>query len=95
MYTPPVHLLVAALMTVTLAVMTTTDRVACFDGCTDEAQHESPTTPSVCGLCHGWSNPAPAALGAPLAMPVAGAVIVESSEQPAHLARIDHPPRIA
>jgi hypothetical protein len=89
-----VRLFLTALMAVTLAIVTTTDRVACFDGCTDEAQHESPTTPSVCGLCHGWSNPDTAALGAPLPMPVAGVVIVASSEHPAHLARIDHPPRI-
>ncbi len=94
-YTATVRLFLAALMAAMLAVVTTTDRVACFDGCTDEAQHDgkSPTTPSVCGLCHGWNGPLIIAVGAPAPMPVATRATVASRELPAHLAPLDRPPK--
>jgi hypothetical protein len=83
-------------MAVLLAVVTTTDRVACFDGCTDEAQHEAPsTTPSVCGLCHGWSGPLAIDVSAPASLPVVAVAPPASPELPAHFAPIDHPPRLA
>lgn len=84
-------------MAAMLAVVTTTDRVACFDGCTDEAQHEGPstTTPSVCGLCHGWSGPLAISVGAPLSLPIVTLTAVASRELPAHLVPLDHPPKLA
>lgn len=84
-------------MAAMLAVVTTTDRVACSDGCTDEAQHESPstTTPSVCGLCHGWNGPLTISVGAPAPLPVVTLAAVASRELPAHFTPLDHPPKLA
>lgn len=84
-------------MAVILAVVTTTDRVACFDGCTDEAQHEGPstTTPSVCGLCQGWNGPLTIDVGAPVPLPVVTLVTVASRELPAHFVPLDRPPKLA
>lgn len=83
-------------MAAMLAVVTTSDRVACLDGCTDETRHEGPsTTPSVCGLCHGWRGPVSVALVAPAALPVVTLTAVASRELPAHLASLDHPPKPA
>jgi hypothetical protein len=85
------------LMAAMLAVVTTSDRVACLDGCTDDTQHEGPstTTPSVCGLCHGWPGPVRVDLVAPVALPVVTLTPVTSRELPAHLASLDHPPQLA
>jgi hypothetical protein len=95
-YTQPVRLVLAAVLAAMLAVVTTTDRVACFDGCTDEAQHESPstTTTSVCGLCHGWSGALTIGVGAPVALPVVTLTPTASRELPAHIAPLDHPPKL-
>jgi hypothetical protein len=84
-------------MAAMLAVITTTDRVACFDGCTDETQHGGPstTTTSVCGLCHGWNGPLAINIGAPAPLPVATRAIVSSRELPAHLVPLDRPPKLA
>jgi hypothetical protein len=96
-YTQPVRLVLAAVLAAMLAVVTTTDRVACFDGCTDEAQHESPSTAttSVCGLCHGWSGPLAIRVGTPVALPVVTLPPTASRELAAHLAPLDHPPKLA
>ena len=93
----PVRLFLAAAMAVMLAVVTTTDLVACFDGCTDEAQHETPstTTSSVCGLCHGWNGPLTINVGAPVALPVVSSAAITLPELPAQFAPLDHPPRLA
>ena len=93
----PVRLFLAAAMAALLAIVTTTDLVACFDGCTDEAQHETPstTTPSVCGLCHGWNGPLTINVGAPVALPVVSSATITLRELPAHFAPLDHPPRLA
>jgi hypothetical protein len=96
-YNGPVRFVLPAVMAAMLAVVTTTDRIACFDGCTDEAQHEgrSTTTISVCGLCHGWSGPLALDVGAPVALPVVSPAAVASRELPAHLTPPDHPPKPA
>jgi hypothetical protein len=51
----------AALLACLFVVMTVTDRVACPDGCTDEApaQTATPHAAAPCALCLGWA-PAPA-----------------------------------
>lgn len=95
-YTRVVRFVLAMLMAAMLAVVTTSDRVACLDGCSDKAPHEgSSTTPSVCGLCHGWRGPLPINLGSPVALPVVTMTPVTSRELPAHLASLDHPPKLA
>ncbi|MGE3841224.1 MAG: hypothetical protein AB7I50_06525 [Vicinamibacterales bacterium] len=50
----------AALLACLFVVMTVTDRVACPDGCTDEApaQTTAPHAAAPCALCLGWA-PAP------------------------------------
>lgn len=91
-----VRLALAALMAVTLTAATIADRVACPDGCTDEAPIGAPSTgPSLCGLCHGWSGDAPALVSVPRAAAVTPPAAPESRERSPHLASIDHPPRIA
>ncbi len=82
-------------MAAMLAVVTTVDRVACVDGCTDETQHEGPstTTPSVCGLCQGWNGPLAVNVGAPVPLPVPAPASVASRELPAHSAPLEHPPK--
>jgi len=86
----------AVVMTAMLVVVTTADRIACFDGCTDEAQHEGPatTTPSVCGLCHGWTGPVAISIGAPAPLPSVAPAAATSPELPAHAAPPDHPPKL-
>jgi hypothetical protein len=81
-------------MAATLGVATIVDMVACPDGCTDDAQHES-TTASVCGLCHGWSGSDPAIVTAPASRPVPSPATTDCHEQCPDLAPIEHPPRIA
>lgn len=46
----------AALLACLFVVMTVVDRVACPDGCTDEApvQTTAPHAPAPCALCLGW-----------------------------------------
>jgi hypothetical protein len=92
-----VRLLLAALMAAMLAVVTTADRFACFDGCTDEAQHESQTStaPSVCTLCHGWGGPLAVDIAAPTPLAVVRIAPVVFRELPAHVGPIEHPPRLA
>jgi hypothetical protein len=86
----------AVLIAMMLAVATTADRVACPDGCKDEAQHEtSTTTPWACGLCHGWTGSGPAAVGAPVAHTTRRPVATAVFERSPHLTPIDHPPRFA
>lgn len=89
--------LLAALMTAALLVVTTTDRVACADGCTDEVQHQGPATPtpSVCGLCHGWNGPLIISVNAPVSLPVVSFTALSSRELPAHVTPLDHPPKLA
>jgi hypothetical protein len=96
-YTVTVRFVLAAVMAVLLGVVTTTDRVACLDGCTDDTQHSSPSTatPSVCGLCHGWSGPFAIDVGAPAARPALMLPAITPQELPAHLAPLDHPPELA
>jgi len=91
-----VRIVLATLMAVMLAVMTTTDRVACVDGCTDDDQHAStsPTT-SACGLCHGWNGPASTAVVAPVAQAVSRAPAPDCYAPSAYPPAIDHPPRVA
>jgi cytochrome c553 len=92
-----VRFFLAAVMAAMLAIATTTDRVVCIDGCTDDAQHDSPSTatPSVCGLCHGWNGPLTITVGRPAPLPVEARAIVASRELPAHLSTVDHPPKLA
>jgi hypothetical protein len=58
-HTGTVRVIVAALLASLFAVMTTADRIACPDGCTDEASAQigSEHPPAACALCHGWSQP--------------------------------------
>lgn len=85
------------MMATMLAVVTTVDRVACFDGCTDEAQHEGPstTTPSVCGLCQGWNGPLAINVGAPVPLSAPTLVPVALRELSAHSVPLEHPPKTA
>ena len=46
----------AVAMLLLLLALTTVDRVACPDGCTDEASHSELSGPRNCGLCQGWSG---------------------------------------
>lgn len=100
-YTDAVHFVQAAVMAATLAVVTTIDRVACVDGCTDQAPRQEPSTPSpttspsVCGLCHGWNGPSIIDTGAPAPRLVATTAAVVSNETPAHDPPPDHPPKLA
>ena len=89
--------LLAALMTAALLVVTTTDRVACADGCTDEVQHQGPATPtpSVCGLCHGWNGPLIISVNAPVSLAIVSGTALSSPELPAHVTPLDHPPKLA
>ncbi len=89
--------LLAALMTAALLVVTTTDRVACSDGCTDEVQHQGPATPtpSVCGLCHGWNGPLIVSVHVPVSLPFVTFTARSSRELPAHVTPLDHPPKLA
>lgn len=77
-------------------LVTTADRVACQDGCTDPQEHRSGSpSPSICGLCHGWSGPAVEAPAAPGVTALVRAVTPDAPARTAHLPAIDHPPRLA
>lgn len=89
------HHLCAILLVVVFAIATTTDRVDCVDGCTDEAAQGQPTAPSACGLCHGWSRPIGIGIvGAPRRPVALTHAPVPSRELPAHLSPPDHPPKL-
>lgn len=62
-YTAGVRVLLAALLAILLVAITTADRLACPDGCAEDApaQASLPQAPSPCALCQGWS-PSPVAL---------------------------------
>jgi len=90
--------LVACLLVCLVVAVTTLDRVACPDGCTDEtpAHSASPgASASACTLCHGWSP----AVGIAGPSPVAPASLVRLGlrvyELTSHPPAIDHPPERA
>ena len=89
--------LAPVLMACLLGMITTVDRVACPDGCTDSAPlHRSDAAaPSVCGLCHGWSGPTLSSDDRPIAQPARAFEPPDAIEHAAHLPAIDHPPRVA
>jgi hypothetical protein len=79
-----------------LVLVTTVDRVACPDGCTDEqASHAGSSAPSACGLCHGWSGPEPVKAVEPGARSIVLALAFDRVPHAAHPPTIDHPPRLA
>jgi hypothetical protein len=90
-----VHALLTVFAVALLVAATTVDRVACPDGCTDEArQHGGLSAPSVCGLCHGWNEPDPVRAVEPAARLIVPASVVDRGDHAAHLPAIDHPPRL-
>ncbi|MGE0813832.1 MAG: hypothetical protein AB7O28_07295 [Vicinamibacterales bacterium] len=91
------RVILALVMGAMLAVVTTTDRVLCIDGCTDDLQHDGlgTATPSVCSLCHGWNGPVVISVGGPAPLPIGPRVRTASRELPAHAAPLYHPPKLA
>ena len=88
---------VAVLIVAVFASVTTIDRVACADGRADATtqQGQAAPTPSICGLCHGWSRPLVSdVVGQPLLPRVRALAAAPSRELAAHLAPPDHPPRL-
>lgn len=86
----------ALLTLLLLVVVTTADRVACQDGCTDPQEHRSESpSPSTCGLCHGWSGPVVETPASPRVTALARTVTPDDPDHTAHLPAIEHPPRLA
>jgi hypothetical protein len=92
-----VRTLIGILVVILLGV-TTLDRVACPDGCTDEpAGHSSAPAAqaSICGLCQGWSAPAVSSNSRPAGHVALLDVSILTAERSAHPLRIEHPPKHA
>ena len=87
----------AAILACLFVVITTADRVACPDGCTDEApaQTSSPHVTSSCAIYHGWSH-APVVLASrPVPRVVARQAIVVSTPTDPALPTPELPPKAA
>jgi hypothetical protein len=87
----------AALLACLLVVVTTGDRFACPDGCTDEAPAQTASqhlTPS-CAICHGWSH-APVVVASRPAprLIVRDAIVIANPTDPA-LPTVELPPKPA
>lgn len=90
--------LIASLLVCFIVAVTTLDRVACPDGCTDEtpAQSAAPAaSPSACTLCHGWSPAVSLASPSPVAPETLEIQGPREHELASHPPTIDHPPRPA
>jgi hypothetical protein len=95
-YTRGVRSVFPALLAALLAVAMTADRVACFDGCTDQGQeHTADTEPSVCALCLGWHRTLPPIAETPRPQPAPALIAAPQPDYTAHLPVVERPPRAA
>lgn len=94
-YTGVVPTIVVVLMACLLGAVTVGDRVACPDGCTNDAvgHRAESSAPSACALCHGWSGPTPAVVAGPVLGVSTLLPLFDERHYAAYLPPIDHPPR--
>jgi hypothetical protein len=90
---------VRTVLTVLLAclfvVMTTADRFACPDGCTDEAPAASSHTVSPCALCHDWTQAPVLVASRPAARVLTRQPIVIATATDPALPAFELPPKAA
>jgi len=90
MRSPLTILLVAVLLAVT-----TLDRIACPDGCTDSADDHSAPTALACTWCNGCSGPATESLQPNVVVAAWTGPTDISFERSPFLPAIEHPPKTA